>query len=89
MDKVIARDDKTFEWFLNISDIETEDLFNSRLSEKLEIKIEKSIEVRDTKYTLAFDSIISVDRAKAYRKQYNKYILENKWTDIKYGVYVR
>ncbi|OAA83574.1 recombinase family protein [Clostridium ljungdahlii] len=89
VDKVIVRSDNKFEWLLNISGGEMGDVFSFMLNEKLDIKRQKSIETRDTKYTLAFSSIISFDRARAYRKQYNKYLRKNQWTDINYEVYVR
>ena len=86
--KVIARGDSEFEWYLNISDNLEEDVFNIMPNEKLDMKRQKSIEARDTKYTLAFKSIITLDRAREYKKQYNKYVRENQWTDISFTVYV-
>ncbi|MVX63108.1 hypothetical protein GKZ28_05270 [Clostridium chromiireducens] len=87
--KVIARGDSEFEWYLNISDNLEEDVFNIMPNEKLDIKRQKSIETRDTKYILAFKSIITLDRAREYKKKYNKYVRENQWTDIKFNVYVK
>lgn len=89
VDKVIVRGDNEFEWLLNLSDIETNDLFSFHLNEKYEVKRAKSIEVRDSKYTLAFNSVISVERAQEYRKKYGKHIKPGRWHDINYSVYVR
>lgn len=89
VDKVIVRSNNKFEWLLNISNIEIKNLFNNAMNEKIEIKRERTIQVRDANYTLAFNGIINIDKAKAYRKKYNKYLREDKWTDINYSVYVR
>jgi len=89
VDKVIVRGDNEFEWLLNLSDIETGDLFSFYLNEKYEIKREKSMEIRDSKYTLAFNSVISIERAQEYRRKYGKHIKPSRWNDISYKVYVR
>ncbi len=87
VDKVIVRNDNEYEWFLNLS--ETSDLFSFYLNEKYEVKREKSIEIRDSKYTLVFDAVISVERAIEYRHKYGKHIKPSRWNDIRYSVYVR
>ena len=89
VDKIIVRKDSEFEWLLNLSDIETGDLFGFYLNEKYEVKSEKSIEVRDSKYTWAFNAVISVERAQEYRRKYGKHIKPSRWNDISYRVYVR
>ncbi len=89
VDKVIVRGDCDFEWLLNLSDIETNDLFSFYLNEKYEIKRQKSTEIRDSKYTLAFSSVITIDRAREYRRKYGKHIKPRRWNDISYEVYVR
>ncbi|NFN17584.1 recombinase family protein [Clostridium botulinum] len=89
VDKVIVREDKQFEWFLNMSEIKSEDVFNVLPNDKIDIKRKKSIEIREKKYRIAFESVITLDRARAYKKQYNKYVRENQWIDIKFKVYVR
>lgn len=89
VDKVIVRNDNEFEWLLNLSDIETDDLFSFYLNEKYEIKREKSIEIRDSKYTWAFSAVISVERAQEYRRKYGKHIKPGRWNDLCYNVYVR
>ncbi|GAB6152545.1 recombinase family protein [Desulfosporosinus burensis] len=89
VEKVIVRGDNEFEWLINLSDIQTNDLFSFYLNEKYEVKRAKSIEVRDSKYTLAFNSVISVERAQEYRKKYGKHIKPGRWHDINYSVYVR
>lgn len=89
VDKVIVREDSEFEWLLNLSDIETGDLFGFYLNEKYEVKSEKSIEVRDSKYIWVFNAVISVERAQEYRRKYGKHIKTSKWNDISYNVYVR
>lgn len=60
--KVIVEENTEFEWLLNLSDIETGDLFGFYLNEKYEVKREKSIEIRDSKYTWAFKAVISVEQ---------------------------
>lgn len=89
VDKVIVRNDNEFEWLLNLSDIETGDLFSFYLNEKYEVKRQRSIEIRDTKYTMAFNAVISVERAQEYRRKYGKHIKPSRWNDISYKVYVR
>lgn len=89
VDKVIVRNDCEFEWFLNLSDIDTDDVFSFNLNEKYEIKREKSMKVRDAKYMLTFNSVISVERAQEYRRKYGKHIKASRWNDISYSVYVR
>lgn len=89
VDKVIVRDDGKFEWLINLADIENQDIFSFYLNEKYEDKKEKSIEIRDSKYLMAFDSVITVERAREYRRKYGKHIKSNKWSDLSYKVYVR
>lgn len=89
VDKVIVRGDNEFEWLINLSDIETSNLFSFYLNEKYKVKREKSIEIRDSKYTLAFNSVISIERAQEYRRKYGKHIKPSRWNDISYSVYVR
>lgn len=89
VDKVIVRNDNEFEWLINLSDIETGDLFGFYLNEKLEVKRQKSIEIRDSKYTWVFNAVISVERAQEYRRKYGKHIKPGRWNDLCYNVYVR
>ncbi|MCT8975007.1 recombinase family protein [Clostridium sp. CX1] len=89
IDKIIVKGDKEFEWLINLSDIETTDLFNTIITEKIEEKSAKTIEVRDKNYNLAFKSMITIDRAKGYKKTYGKYLRADKWKDINFSVYVR
>ncbi len=89
VDKVVVRNDRYFEWLLNISDVETDDIFGFNLNEKYEVKREKTIGIRDAKYTFVFNSAVSIERATEYRKKYGKHIKYNRWNDINFSVYVR
>lgn len=89
VDKVVVRNDRDFEWLLNLSDVETDDIFGFNLNEKYEVKREKTIGIRDTKYTFVFNSAVSIERATEYRKKYGKHIKYNRWNDINFSVYVR
>lgn len=89
VDKVVVRSNNKFEWLLNISDISSKELFCGAINEHIKVKSAKTIEIINTKYTFAFDSVINIGRARQYRKQFNKYLIENKWVDISYSVYIR
>lgn len=89
VDKIIVRGDKEFEWLINLSDIETTDLFNTAITEKIENRRQNTLEVRDKNYAIAFESMIAVDTAKEYREIYDKYLRKDKWDNIKYSGYVR
>lgn len=89
VDKIIVRDENEYEWFLNISSSEIENVFNFNLNEKYGVKRDKSINIRDTKYNLVFKAVIDANRAREYRRKYGKHIKISKWENMEYKVYVR
>lgn len=88
IDKVIVRENNTYEWYLNISG-SNEDIFNIASNESLDIKRKHSLKVRYEKYTQIFTSTITMERAREYRKQCGTYIREDKWNDLNFEVYIR
>lgn len=89
VDKVVVKGDKEYEWLLNLSDSEIPAIFNTSINEKIENKKENTLAVMDKQYTFVFDSVITLDRAKEYKKAYGKYLREDKWEDINFRVFVR
>lgn len=89
LDKVIARSDDEYEFYINLTDTQNADVFNIAANKELNKKRDNSIRVRDERYKLVYESVIGFDRARAYRKKHGTFLRMNQWTDLKVKLYVR
>lgn len=88
VEKVIIRDDYTYEWYLNMGR-NTDDIFDIAPNEKLEVKRERSLDIRNKYYEKILSSKIMLDRAMEYRKQSGTYVRTSDWHDLEFEVYIR
>lgn len=92
VDKIIMRDNHSFEWLINLSgdaaDFKSEK-YSIAHNAPIEDKSENTIKMRDDIYKFMFEFIINFDEARAYRKRFGKYLRTNQWENIKISVYVR
>lgn len=92
IDKVVARTETEFEWYINLhgDSINFMNEHDSRRhNEAYEIKAQRTLKLQEDLYELVFSFCINFDEARAFKKKFGKFLRANQWKDITVKVFMR